>query len=105
MATALKVLNGQLIKRRINCAFSSHFGHALEIASEGDSEVSRPNDVRAISSPDLVEVLRVLVGNSALIRQVIHEDLGSPTLHFDAEDRVRHRIIALFEPGTSEAIV
>lgn len=89
----------------MSCAFFRPSGQALEVAPEGDSEVSWSNDVGAISSPDLVEVLRVLVRNSALIRQVIHEDLGSPILHLDTKNRIRHGVIALSESWAREPIV
>ncbi len=89
----------------MSCAFFRPSGQALEVAPEGDSEVSWSNDVGAISSPDLVEVLRVLVGNSAFIRQVIHEDLGSPILHLDTKNRISHRVITLTKPRAGEPIV
>ena len=101
--TRLGVSNGHAIKKAHELRLFS--GQALEVAPEGDSEVSWSNDVGAISSPDLVEVLRVLVRNSALIRQVIHEDLGSPILHLDTKNRIRHGVIALSESWAREPIV
>ena len=98
-------LNDHVIKKAHELRLSWLYRSGLEIAPERDSEVSWSNDVGAISSPDLVEVLRVLVGNSALIRQVVHEDLGSPILHLDTKNRIGHGVIALSESWTSEPIV
>ena len=89
----------------MSCAFFRPSRQALEIAPERDPEVSRPNDVGAISTPDLVEVLRVLVGDSSFIRQVVYEDLSSPILHLDTKNRIRHGIVALTESWAREPIV
>ena len=89
----------------MSCAFSGHSDRALEIAPERDPEVSRPNDVGAISTPNLVEVLRVLVGDSSFIRQVVYEDLSSPILHLDTKNRIRHGVVALTESWAREPIV
>ena len=89
----------------MNCAFFCPSGQALEVAPEGDSEVSWSNDIGAISAPDLVEVLRVLVGDSSFIRQVIHEDLRSPIFHLDTKNCVCHSVIALTKSRAREPIV
>ena len=89
----------------MSCAIFFPSGQALEVAPEGDSEVSWSNDVGAISTPDLVEVLRVLVGDSSFIGQVVYEDLSSPILHLDTKNRIRHGVVALTESWAREPIV
>ena len=89
----------------MRCAFFRPSGQVLEVAPERNPEVSRPNDVGAISTPDLVEVLRVLVGDSSFIRQAIHEDLRSPILHLNTKNRIGHGIVALTESWAREPII
>ena len=89
----------------MSCAFFCPSDQALEVAPEGDSEVSWSNDVGAISTPDLVEVLRVLVGDSSFIGQVVYEDLSSPILHLDTKNRIRHGVVALTESWARKPIV
>ena len=45
--------------------------------------------------PNLIKILRVLVGNSAGIGNVIDVNSGAPAVGFKAEDGVRYVIVAL----------
>ena len=68
---------------------------SLKVLSKRNTEVSWADYARAIPPPNLIKILRVLVGNSAGIGNVVDVDSGAPAVGFKAEDGVRYVIVAL----------
>ena len=67
----------------------------LKVLPKRNSEVSWADYARAIPPPNLIKILRVLVGNSAGIGNVIDVNSGAPAVGFKAEDGVCYVIVAL----------
>ena len=68
---------------------------SLKVLSKRNTEVSWADYARAITPPNLIKILRVLVGNSAGIGNVSDVNSGAPAVGCKAEDGVRYVIVAL----------
>ena len=68
---------------------------SLKVLSKRNTEVSWADYARAVVAPNLIKILRVLVGNSARIGNIVDIDSGAPAVGFKAEDGVRYVVVAL----------
>ena len=68
---------------------------SLKVLSKRNTEVSWADYARAVVAPNLIKILRVLVGNSARIGNIVDIDSGAPAVGFKGEDGVRYVVVAL----------
>ena len=67
----------------------------LKVLPKRNPEVSRADHARAIPTPNLIKILRVLIRNPTRIGDIIDVDSGAPAVCFKSEDGVRYVIVAL----------